>query len=154
PAKESSVPNLLPPGRLEAANQLTLATTYGLAPIAAVAVLAVLTTIVNGIHAGSPTSSVRPTHVALYFNTLPFLADALVVFFGIKEISGRAVERPAKKPGLLREFVIGWSYVARTRLVRGLVLGILGAFGGAGVVVGCAQFYTRSLGGGDQAFYI
>jgi dTMP kinase len=30
----------------------------------------------------------------------------------------------------------------------------LGAFAGAGVVVGCAQFYARSLGGGDLAFYI
>ena len=37
------MPNLLPPGRLEAANQLTLATTYGFAPIAAVVVLALLT---------------------------------------------------------------------------------------------------------------
>jgi dTMP kinase len=154
PAKESSVPNLLPPGRLEAANQLTLATTYGIAPIAAVAVLAGLTWIVGGIHRSLPTSSMSPTHIALYFNALTFLATALVVFFGIKEISGRAVERPIKKPGLLREFVTGWAYVAKTRLVRGLVLGILGAFAGAGVVVGTAQFYARSLGGGDLAFYI
>ena len=52
---------------------------------------------------------------------------------------------------LVREFLTGWSYVAKTRLVRGLVLGILGAFAGAGVVVGTAQFYARSLGGGDLA---
>ena len=154
PAKESSVPNLIPHGRLEAANQLTLATTYGIAPIASVAVLAGLTWIVGDIHHTTPTSAFSATHIALYFNALTFLATALVVFFGIKEISGRAVERPAKKPGLLREFVTGWAYVAKTRLVRGLVLGILGAFAGAGVVVGTAQFYARSLGGGDLAFYI
>jgi dTMP kinase len=154
PAKESSVPNLIPKGRLEAANQLTLATTYGIAPIAAVVVLAGLTWIVGGIHHATPTSSFSATHIALYFNALTFLATALTVFFGIKEISGRAVERPAKKPALLREFVTGWSYVTKTRLVRGLVLGILGAFAGAGVVIGTSQFYARSLGGGDLAFYI
>jgi dTMP kinase len=154
PAKESSVPNLLPRGRLLAANQLTLATTYGLAPISAVVVLALLTSVIGGLYHPAQNSAFSATHIALYFNALTFLATALVVFFGIKEISGRAVERPAKKPGLIREFAIGWSYVAKTRLVRGLVLGILGAFAGAGVVVGTAQFYARSLGGGDQAFYI
>ncbi len=154
PAKESSVPNLLPRGRLESANQLTLATTYGFAPIAAVGVIAFLTWFVRAVSSSSATAAASPTHLALYFNALTFLATAFVVFFGIPEISGRAVERPAKKPSLIREFATGWSYVAKTRLVRGLVLGILGAFAGAGVVVGSAQFYAMSLGGGDLSFYI
>ncbi|HKS99770.1 MAG TPA: dTMP kinase [Rugosimonospora sp.] len=154
PAKEASVPNLLPKARLETANQLTLATTYGLTPVAAGLLLAGANTAINAVYRSTGTSPVNPTHIALYFNALTFLATALVVYFGIKEISGRAVERPAKRPTLLREFVTGWSYVARTPLVRGLVLGILGAFAGAGVVIGTAQFYARSLSGGDSTFYI
>src|SRR5205814_3243664 len=43
---------------------------------------------------------------------------------------------------------------ARTPLVRGLVLGILGAFAGGGVVVGTAKFYALSLGGGDATIAI
>ncbi|MGH3658207.1 MAG: dTMP kinase, partial [Micromonosporaceae bacterium] len=43
-------------------------------------------------------------------------------------------------------------YVATKPLVRGLVLGILGAFVGGGVVVGTAKFYAISVGGGDAAF--
>ena len=154
PAKDSSVPNLIPRERLESANQLTLATTYGIAPIASVVVLGAITWIVQGIHLASPRSPVNATHIALYFNALTFLATALTVSFGIKEISGRAVERPAKRPSILRDFVGGWAYVAKTRLVRGLVFGIFGAFAGAGVVVGTAKFYAVSLGGGDLAFYI
>ena len=154
PAKDSSVPNLLPRERLENANQLTLATTYGLAPIASVIVLASFTWIVEGIHSASPRSPINATHIALYFNALTFLATALTVGFGIKEISGRAIDRRAKRPSVLREFVAGWAYVAQTRLVRGLVFGIFGAFAGAGVVVGTAKFYAQSLGGGDLAFYI
>ena len=44
PAKDAAVPNLLPAGRLETANQLTLATTYGITPVAAALLLAGLTT--------------------------------------------------------------------------------------------------------------
>jgi dTMP kinase len=154
PAKDASVPNLLPRARLESANQLTLATTYGVTPVLAGLILAALTTIVNAIHTTTGRSPFDPTHIGLYFDALTFLTTALVVFFGIPEISGRAVDRPAKKPPLWREFVSGWAYVGRTPLVRGLVLGILGAFAGAGVVVGTAQFYARSLGGGDSTFYI
>jgi dTMP kinase len=154
PAKDAAVPNLLPRARLETANQLTLATTYGVTPVLAGLALAALTTIVNELHHTTGRSPFDPTHIGLYFDALTFLATALTVFFGIKEISGRAGTRPAKKPPLWREFVSGWAYVGRTPLVRGLVLGILGAFAGAGVVVGTAQFYARSLGGGDSTFYI
>ncbi len=154
PAKEAAVPNLLPKARLEVANQLTLATTYGVTPVVAGLVLASATTIINKLYTSSNDSPVNPTHIALYFDALTFLATAFVVFFGIKEISGRAVTRPAKKPSMLRELAIGWSYVTKTPLVRGLVLGIFGAFGCAGVVIGSATFYTRSLAAGDSAFYL
>ncbi len=154
PAKEAAVPNLLPKARLEIANQVTLATTYGITPVAAGLVLAASTTIINSLYHSSNDSPVNPTHIALYFNALTFLATAFVVFFGIREISGRAVSRPAKKPSMLREFVVGWKYVARTPLVRGLVLGIFGAFGCAGVVIGVATPYARSLAGGDSTFYL
>jgi dTMP kinase len=154
PAKDAAVPNLLPRARLEIANQLTLATTYGLTPVLAALALAGLTRTVEEFN---PTahSWANPTNIALWFNALTFLATALVVFFGIKEISGRVARRAREhRPGLLREFTHGWAYVGKTPLVRGLVLGILGAFAGAGVVVGTAQFYARSLGGGDSTFYI
>ena len=154
PAKDAAVPNLLPRARLESANQLTLATTYGVTPVLAGLFLAALTTIVNELHTTTGKSPFDPTHVGLYFDALTFLTTALVVFFGIPEISGRRGTPPAKKPPLWKEFLAGWAYVGKTPLVRGLVLGILGAFAGAGVVVGTAQFYARSLGGGDSSFYI
>ena len=141
PAKDAAVPNLLPRARLESANQLTLATTYGVTPVLAGLFLAALTTIVNELHTTTGKSPFDPTHVGLYFDALTFLTTALVVFFGIPEISGRRVTTPAKKPPLWKEFLAGWAYVGKTPLVRGLVLGT-------------AQFYARSLGGGDSTFYI
>jgi dTMP kinase len=145
PAKEASVPNLLPRARLETANQLTLATTYGLTPVAAGLTLAGLTTILTVVHPASGKSWTNPTDVALYFNAVTFLATALTVFFGIPEISARsAKQKSERRSGLLRDFVQGWSFVGRTPLVRGLVLGILGAFAGGGVGVGTAKCSTSS----------
>src|SRR5262249_36567351 len=146
--------NLLPKGRLESANQLTLATTYGVTPVLAGLILAILNTVLSSLYHTANQSPVNPIHLALYFDALTFLGNALTVFFGIKEISGRSAERKAKQSSLWREFVGGWAYVGKTPLVRGLVQGILCAFAGAGVVVGTAQFYARSLNGGDSTFFL
>jgi len=155
PAKEASVPNLLPRPRLEKANQISLATTYGITPVLAALLLAAATTVLASVFDPGPRSWATPTNIALYFNALTRLATALVVLFGIKEISGRVGRRVAEEQAsVLREFVHGWSYVGKTPLVRGLVFGMLGAFGAAGVVIGTAQFYAQSLGGGPSTFYI
>jgi dTMP kinase len=153
PAKEASVPNLIPRARLETANQLSLASTYGVTPVAAALLLALLTTALDKLN---PPAWAAPTNVALYFNALTFLATALTVFFGIKEISGgpRAEAEAERRPGVLRESIDGWRFVGGTPLVRGLVLGIFGAFAGGGVVIGTAQFYARELYGGDSTFFL
>jgi dTMP kinase len=91
--------------------------------------------------------------LALYFNALSRLATALVVFFGIKEISGRN-GRNHHSVSMLRQFVDGWRFVGGTPLVRGLVFGILGAFAAGGIVVGTAQFFAVELNGGDSTFAI
>ncbi|NJC69213.1 dTMP kinase [Planosporangium thailandense] len=155
PAKEASVPNLLPRARLEAANQLTLATTYGITPVVAGLVLSVLTNGLTALYATIGYTWIAPNDIALYFDALTFLATALTVLFGIKEISGHGTRQPGeRKPGVLREFIDGWKFVGRTPLIRGLVLGILGAFAGGGVVVGSGQAYAVSLGGGNSTFYL
>ncbi|MGC9670305.1 dTMP kinase [Planosporangium sp. 12N6] len=155
PAKEASVPNLLPRARLEAANQLTLATTYGITPVVAGLVMSGLTAGLAAIYASIGHTWVAPTNIALYFNALTFLATALTVLFGIKEISGHGTRQPGERnPGVLREFLDGWKFVGRTPLIRGLVLGIFGAFAGGGVVVGSGQAYAVSLGGGSSTFYL
>ncbi|MEV6523381.1 dTMP kinase [Longispora sp. NPDC051575] len=147
PAKEASVPNLLPKGKLERANQLSLVMTYGVAPVSAALTIIVVSSLLKD-QANTWASS---SNIALYFNALTFLAAAVTVFFGIKEISGRSA-RQAKGEGVLTQFLDGWRYVGRTPLVRGLVFGMLGAFAGAGVVIGAGPFYAESLGGGDASF--
>ncbi|WP_432834456.1 dTMP kinase [Dactylosporangium sp. CA-092794] len=154
PAKEASVPNLLPRARLETANQLTLATTYGITPVAAALVLIGLQWLVLAVFGSDEPTYAAPSNIALWFNALTFLATALTVFFGIREISGRRTAGVERRPGMIGEFTQGWAFVSKTPLVRGLVLGIFGAFAGGGVVVGTAKFYAVSLSAGDAAFYL
>src|ERR671916_2546927 len=71
PAKDAAVPNMLRKDQLEPANQLSLVTTYGLTPVLAAIVFALLTS------AGSQLMKVLPgvtaVEIALYANALTFL---------------------------------------------------------------------------------
>jgi dTMP kinase len=147
PAKEAAVPNLLPRRLLEDANRLTLVTTYGITPVAG----ALLFSAISRLPRWGP---VTAAELALFFDALTFLGSAAVVFFGIPQISGRS--RRADKGGgaMLGQLAEAGRLAARTPLTRGLVAGILGAFAGAGVVIGTARFYAASLGGGDATFGI
>ncbi|MFB9237033.1 dTMP kinase [Plantactinospora siamensis] len=155
PAKEAAVPNLIPKSRLETANQLTLITTYGLTPVLAAVGLSALDASVRAVGSDLPDWA-QPAQLALYFNSLSRLATAIVVFFGIKEISatGRGGARGPAEESVLRQFLDGWRFIGRSPLVRGLVLGIFGAFAGGGIVIGTARFFTASLSAGDAAFYL
>jgi dTMP kinase len=152
PAKEAAVPNLIPKSQIEVSNQLTLVTTYGITPIMAALVL-------SGLIAGPQASGVslpywaQPVQIALYVNALSRLATAIVVFFGIREIGGKSAERrAAAEQSMSRQFLDGWKYIGQTPMVRGLVLGIFGAFAAGGVVIGAARTFAYSLGAGEAAF--
>ncbi|MEV0454741.1 dTMP kinase [Catellatospora methionotrophica] len=155
PAKDASVPNLIPRARLEAANQLTLITTYGITPVLAAAVLAGLNQLYQWLERSGVTVAAwaAPSSLALYFLAFSRLASALVVFYGIREISGHN-GGARQETSMLRQFTDGWRFIGKTPMVRGLVLGILGAFAAGGVVIGTGQFFALSLGGGDATFAI
>jgi dTMP kinase len=149
PAKDATVPNLVGPHHLESANQISLATTYGSAvPAAALfSLLTVVDRVAPGLMGVFDQGAVD---VALYFNGLSFIISGIV----IARIS--AIPRgPADAHGegsMVAAVVEGWSYVMGTRLVRGLVLGMVGAFAAGGVVVGLARSFVSDLGGGDAGY--
>ena len=106
----------------------------------------------RGLAGGTGSGWADPAQLALYFNALSRLATALVVLFGIKEISAHRRGGPRARPSraCCASSVDGWKYIGQTPLVRGLVLGIFGAFAGGGIVIGTGQVLTaKSLGAGD-----
>ena len=150
PAKDAAVPNLVPRERLAAANQISLATTYGSALPAAM-LFTLLALVSNSLSAtlGIFTNSVD---LALYFNAATFLVGAIVVA-RLREVSGRPATHDAEEqPTVIRAVVDGWRFVGANRLVRGLVIGVVGAFAAAGVVIGLGRTYVEDLGGGAAGY--
>ncbi|MGY1806116.1 dTMP kinase [Blastococcus sp. SYSU D00669] len=150
PAKDAAVPNMLRKDQIEPANQLSLVTTYGLTPVAAAIVFALLTTL--GGSMTSPLPWLDETDLALYLNALTFLVAAVVIW-NLPSISGRREEGAVvQRESFLGSLKHGFSFAGHTPLVRGLVIGITGAFVAAGVVIATAQAFAASLGGGEAAY--
>lgn len=149
PAKDASVPNLVTPSQLEQANQISTATTYGSAVPAALffSLLTVLDRVVPGLFGGLERGAVD---VALLLNGLSFIVSGLVI------ANIHAIPRgPADvhdEGSIVSVVVRGWKYVAHTPVVRGLVVGMVGAFGAGGVVVGLSRTYVSELGAGDAGY--
>jgi len=152
PAKDASIPNLLRrPDQVETANQLSLAMTYGVAVITASGLFTAVSSVGNffGAHP-SPTTTV---YIALMINGTGYLLTSLTVWFRIPEISGRSPSQQRENPpGLLTLLHDGARFVSSTPLIRGLVIGMMGAFAAGGAVIALAKLYASSLGGGDAAY--
>jgi len=152
PAKDAAAPNLVRREQIESANQLSLITTYGVTPVLGAALFSVLALITNVLARHLAFFRANPTNLALYFNAATFLVGALVVLF-ISEISGRRAEaRPENPPSLLKLIGEGASFVKSSRLVGGLIIGLIGAFAAGGAVIGSGHTFVTSLGAGDAAY--
>jgi dTMP kinase len=150
PAKEATVPNLVGKERLESANQVSLLAAYGTAPIAAI-LFSLLTLFANAIESLFPFTIGDSIDIALYVNAASF-AFAAITIWGLKEIPKGAAAKKAKDEGVLKSLHDGWKAVSQTKIVRGLVVGMIGAFFAAGAVIGLARTFVGDLGGGDAAY--
>ena len=153
PAKDAAVPNLLRgPDQVETANQLSLGMTYGVAVLTASGLFSLLSAGPAFGDISLLPSATGSAYVALTLSGLAYAACALVVATRIPEISGRAAVPHGPQPGVVAMLRDGFAFVGRTPLVRGLVIGIVGAFTAGGAVIACAKLYAVSLGGGDAAY--
>jgi dTMP kinase len=142
PAKDASVPNLVPRDKLEAANQLSLFATYGTAPIAGLvfSLLALLSTALGHISHYFTTNQVN---LALYFNAATYVVSALTIYT-LRELRRRPTDR-ISSPSMIKLIWDGWQYAGQSRLVRGIIVGMTGAFAAAGAVVGLGPTYIKSV---------
>ena len=148
PAKDASVPNLVPPDKLEQANQLSLFTTYGTAPVAGL-LFALLALVSNALGHISHYFSTNQVNLALYFNTITFVVSALTIFM-LRELRRRP-KSAISTPSVLKSIWEGWKFLGQTQVVRGIVVGMTGAFAAGGVVVGLGPSYVRNTLHGGSA---
>ena len=149
PAKEASVPNLVPRDKLESANQVSLLAAYGTAPIAA-ALFTFLSLFTSAINAAF-SLNVTAVDLALYANALSF-AYAAFAIWGLREIPKGAAAKHSAETGIIKSLLEGWKAVSGSKLIRGLIVGMVGAFVAAGAVIGLARTFVGDLGGGEAAY--
>ncbi len=152
PAKDATVPNLVPADQLESANQLSLLTAYGTAPVAGF-LLAALSEVAAVLGSISHYFRTNPVSLALYFNVATFVVSALTV--AALELPRRETDSHVSAPSVLKAIWDGWRFLGSTRVVRGIVTGMVGAFAAAGVVVGVGLSYVQfTLRGGNAGWGI
>jgi dTMP kinase len=155
PAKDASVPNLVPPDKLEQANQYSLLGTFGPAPIAGL-FFGLFALVSRSLGSISPYFSTDQGQVklALYFNAATFVVSAITIYL-LREIPKRQLSEHISAPSVAKTIWEGWKYIGRTKVVRGIVIGMIGAFSAGGVVVGLGPSYIKNtLEGGSAGWGI
>ncbi len=152
PAAAATIPNLVPKEKLERANQLSQLMTYGTAPLAAL-LLVLLGYAATGLgHVAPVFHHTNRIDLALYFNGASYFVSAITVYF-LRQIGKREHSGPISVPSTAKAIWEGWRFIKHTPVVRGLVIGMLGAFCAAGVVIGLAPSYIQyTLNGGSAGF--
>ena len=150
PAKEASVPNLVPKLKLESANQVSLLAAYGTAPIAAIvfSTLAVFTGAINSAIGNNTQASAAD--LALYINAISFAFCAYTIW-RLKEIP-QGANKNQKQSSLGKSLWEGFSFIKDSKIIKGLIFGMLGAFFAAGAVIGLARTFVDDLKAGEAAY--
>jgi dTMP kinase len=141
-AKNAVLPLIVRRQELTEANQLALLVTYGPLPFGA-AVAAVIGWLAGVLDtAGLP--QVEPTAVALLLNAATFaLAGVLIAFLHLRaEDRGAATEDTA---GAIGGLVEGARFIWETKVIRWLIVGVLGVFFGMGVLVSLGPEFVRTV---------
>ena len=154
PAKDASVPNLVPPEKLAAANSLSLAAAYGTFPIGSLvfASMAGLASFLGRFDALSALKVDRES-LALWLDSATFLASALL-------ITSLTLPRKERRPGervdwsrTWRELVEGIRFVRNHGVVRSVILALGVGLMGCGAVVPLGPIYAKQVLGADPSSF-
>lgn len=159
PAKEASVPNLVPPERLASANSLSLAAAYGTLPVASV-LFALLAGAAKALGNIDALNSLRVNQEALafYADVITFVCSAIFITTlklgpTVRVARVDAEPRRAGFRETVREFREGWSFIFVNPIVRAVNLGLAtGLIGGGMVVPLGAVFAAQVLGAGASGY--
>jgi dTMP kinase len=156
PAKDASVPNLVPPDKLAAANSLSMAAAYGTFPVGS-AIFASLAGFASWLGRFDALEGFRVDQesLALWVDAATFLGSALLIM-------SLHLHLPARPRGngqridwgqTWRELVEGLRFIRRNEAVRSVMLGMGVGLVGCGAAVPLGPIYAREvLGSGSAGF--
>jgi dTMP kinase len=154
PAKDASVPNLVPPDKLAAANSLSLAAAYGTFPVGS-AIFASMAGLAGWLGHFDALSRLRVNQetIALWVDGATFLASALLIFSLKLPQSRRGNGARIDWGQTVRELKEGLRFIRSNSAVRSVMLGMGVGLVGCGAVVPLGPIYAqRVLGSGSAGF--
>ena len=157
PAKEASVPKLVPKHYLPTANSLSLVAAYGTFPVgsALFAASAGIAKFLGGYDALAGLS-VDQEFVAIYLDVFTFFVSAVLISTLVLPHVRRAGATAGKRVDLgqaVRDVREGLSVIGHDRLIRSVMLAIATGLIGGGMLVPLGpRFAKETLGGGSAAF--
>ncbi len=152
PARDASIPNMVPRRQLANANTIGLATTYGTLPLGGVVFTALAG--LGGVLASRVSFDLPPTSLALWLDGLTFGFSALMIS-GVQIRNSPQRKRGERlRPGeALSDVREGMRFLKDHPLARAMTLGIVLAFTGVGSVIGLGPIFAdRTLGGGPAGW--
>jgi dTMP kinase len=155
PAKEASVPNLVPTEQLTTANSLSLAAAYGTFPIGS-AIFALLAKVAEWLGHYHALNGLRINQesVAIYADVMTFFCSALL----ISTVALPRRVRPEQEPRIdlgqtFTQLKDGWRFIGTSPTVRAVIVGLgTGLIGGGMVVPLGPTFSKQVLHGGPAGF--
>jgi dTMP kinase len=156
PAKEATVPNLVPADRLTSANSLGLAAAYGTFPIAAVlfALLAKVAEWLGSIDVLDWLETSREA-VAFYAQVGCYIGAALIIArLSIPRDHIRVHDDETVDLGaVFRDIKDGWHFAFINPVVRGVNLGLATGLIGGGMLIPLGQTFSREVLGAGTSGY-
>ncbi|MFQ5967134.1 MAG: MFS transporter [Acidimicrobiia bacterium] len=157
PAREATVPHLVPPGSLVTANSLSLVGSYGTMPVGAL-LLTLFGALVTLFDLTFDAVDPKLT-MAFVFDSVTFLMSAAIV--ATIPIPKPEVPEARRAKGAfdlrapIRDIVEGVQFVAGVRTIRGIIIGMTTALFGAGALFIVGDQFAQTLeGGGESGFGI
>jgi dTMP kinase len=154
PAKDASVPNLVPPDKLAAANSLSMAAAYGTFPVGS-AVFASLAGLASwlGHFDALHRLQVNQESLALWADSATFLGSAALIWRLRLPGPPRGAAGRIDWGETWRELVEGLRFLRRSEAVRSVMLGMGVGLIGCGSVVPLGPIYVKQvLGSGSAGF--
>jgi dTMP kinase len=150
-AKDAALPNMVAREHLQEANQLNLLVTYGTLPLGAVLATSMIP--VAAVLSGLGVAEIQPTTLVLLVNAATFVS-AGVIISRLRLPPRRRRHADGERPGMVQELREGIDFIRGRPLIRSLILGVVGVFFGAGVVVTLGpEFVRTSLGGRSSDWF-
>ena len=156
PAKEATVPNLVPMEHLATANSLSLAAAYGTFPIAS-AIFAGLAKVADRLGQNESLSSLSLNQetLAVWFDVVTFLLSAFLIstLTFVRPRRERTSTRRINFGETFQDLKEGWQFIFVNPIVRAVMVGVGTGLIGGGMLVPLGPVFTSQvLGAGPAGF--